>query len=214
VLNPNIGRWQKAAVFAAAALSLAVPAAVAPVKPFIAYHDGGDIVFTPEHTGTRRMASFGPWSFGERLSDDGKPVDKRLNLYVASPGTQYRSAGRPEYDHNRVVNKYTADGKVHEWDIFWCFVLDPALTADLRSERELLMAKQQTFQPADLFDIGDVPAHAAMAEKLGISSFADLKRFRHKDGSLPRLVIVPARLAVRATAELPDVTLTRPAAPK
>ncbi|HET7873577.1 MAG TPA: hypothetical protein VFL42_13755 [Terriglobales bacterium] len=215
MLNPNIAGWRKgAALVAAAALSFAAPAPVAPVKPFIAYHDGGDIVFSPEHTGTRRMASFGPWNFGERLNDDGKPVDKRLNLYVVAPGAQYRSPVRPEYDHNRVVNKYTADGKVHEWDIFWCFVLDPALTVDLRSERELLLAKQQTFHPADLFDISDVPAHAAMAERLGIATFADLKRFRHKDGSLPRLVIVPARLAVRATAELQDVTVTQPVAQK
>jgi hypothetical protein len=197
-----------------AALGFAGSAPVAPVKPFIAYHNGGDIVFAPEHTGTRRLASFGPWNFGERLSDDGKPVDKRLNLYVVAPGAQYRSPVRPEYDHNRVVNKYTADGKVHEWDIFWCFVLDQSLTTDLRSERELLLAKQQTFHPADLFDISDVPAHAALAEKLGIATFADLKRFRRKDGSLPRLVILPARLAVRATAELPDVTPTGPGSPK
>jgi len=213
VLNPNIGRWQKAALLlAATALGFAGSASIAPVKPFIAYHNGGDIVFAPEHTGSRRMASFGPWNLGERLLDDGKPVDKRLNLYIVAPGGQYRSPSRPEYDHNRVVNKYTADGKAHEWDIFWCFVLDPTLPPDLRSERELLLAKQQTFHPADLFDFNDVPAHAAMADKLGMATFADLKRFRRKDGSMPRLVIVPARLAVRATAEQQDVTVARPAA--
>ncbi len=181
-----------------------------PVKPFLAYHDGGGIVFSPESTGSQRMASFGPWNLGERLSDS-KPADKRLNLYVVVPGGQYRSATHPEFDHNRVVNKYTVDGKKREWDIFWCFILDPALPADLRSEQDLLMAAHQTFQPADLFDIGDVPAHAAMADKLGIFTYADLRRFRRKGGLLPRLVIVPAHLAVRATAEQPDVSVNHPA---
>jgi hypothetical protein len=215
VPNRDNRGWSKAAVLlAATALSFAGRPAQPPVKPFLAFHDGGDIVFSPEHTGTRRMASFGPWNLGERLIDDGKPVDKRLNLYVVVPGGQYRSPVHPEYDHNRVVNKYTVDGKVREWDIFWCFILDPALTADLRSEHELLLAKQQTFRPADLFDISDVPAHAAMADKLGITTFADLKRFRRKDGTLPRLLIIPARLAVRATAEQQDATISRPASPQ
>lgn len=182
-----------------------------PAKPFLAYHDGDNIVFSPQKTGTHRMASFGPWDLGERLNES-KPEDKRLNLYIVVPGGQYHSANHSEYDHNRVVNKYTVDGKVREWDIFWCFVLDPALTADLRSERQLLMAAQQTFRPADLFDISDVPAHDAMADKLGITTFADLMvRFRRRNGSLPRLVILPAHLAVRAAAEQQDVTITHPA---
>jgi len=117
----------------AAGLAFAAPAPTT-VKPFTAYHDGDAIVFTPEITGTRRMASFGPWNLGERLSD-GKPMDGRLNLYVVVPGTQYRSATKPEYNHNR-------------------------------------------------------------------------KKYRRKNRSLPRLLIIPAGLAVRATAELPDVTIT------
>jgi hypothetical protein len=39
-----------------------------------------------------------------------------------------------------------------------------------------------------------------LAERLSIKSMADLRRYRRADGSLPRLLIVPARLAVRATA--------------
>jgi hypothetical protein len=80
----------------------------------------------------------------------------------------------------------------------------------MRSERELLLAKHQTFRPATLFEFKDVPAHALMAERLGIKSMADLKRFRRKDGTLPRLLILPARLAVRATAEVRDVLITHP----
>jgi hypothetical protein len=179
------------------------------VKPFSVYHDGDDLIFTPEAAGTRKLASVGPWNLGERLGDE-KPADKRLNLYFVAPGAQYRAPGRPEYDHNLVVNKYTVDGKPRDWDVFWCFILDPALRPDLRSERELLLAKHQTFRPATLFEFKDFPSHALMAERLSIKSMADVKRFRRKDGSLPRLLILPARLAVRATAEVRDLTIAQP----
>jgi hypothetical protein len=172
------------------------------VKPFSVYHDGDDLIFTPEAAGTHRLASVGPWNLGERVAED-KPVDKRLNLYFVAPGVQYRWAGKSEYDHNLVVNKYTVDGKPRDWDIFWCFILDPTLRPDLRSERELLLAKHQTFRPATLFEFKDIPVHALLAERMSIKSMADLRRFRGKDGSLPRLLIVPARLVVRATAAVP-----------
>jgi hypothetical protein len=207
--------------FSALLLAAAGLAATAPlretVKPFSVYHNGDDLIFIPEDAGTRKipedagtrkLASIGPWNLGERLGDD-KPADNRLNLYVVVPGVQYRAAGKPEYDHNRVINKYTVDGKPREWDVFWCFILDSALRPDLRSERELLIAKQQTFRPADLFDIKDVPSHALMAERLGVRSMSDLKRFRRKNGTLPRLLILPARLVVSATAEVRDVTMTQ-----
>ena len=180
------------------------------VKPFSVYHDGDDLIFTPDIASTRKLASLGPWNLGERLRD-GKPADKRLNLYVVLPGMQYRTAGKAEYDHNLVVNKYTVDGKARDWDVFWCFILDPSVRADLRSERELLIDKQQTFRPADLFDIRDIPSHAVMSELLGVKSMADLRRYRHKDGTLPRLLILPARLAVRGTAEIRDTTITQAA---
>ncbi len=180
------------------------------VKPFSVYHDGADLIFTPETAGTRKLAAVGPWNLGERVGSDKPLDDKRLNLYFVSPGVQYRWQGKAEYDHNLVINKYTVDGKPRDWDVFWCFILDPSLRPDLRSERELLTAKHQTFRPAAQFEFKDVPAHALMAERLSVKSMADLKRFRLKDGSLPRLLILPARLAVRATAEVRDVIITRP----
>jgi hypothetical protein len=174
------------------------------VKPFSVYHDGDDLIFTPEMSGKHRLASVGPWNLGERVAED-KPADKRLNLYFVAPGTQYRAPGKSEYDHNLVINKYTVDGKPRDWDVFWCFILDPTLRPDLRSERELLLGKHQTFRPATLFEFRDIPSHSLLAERMSIKSMADLKRFRRKDGSLPRLLILPARLAVRATAEIRDV---------
>lgn len=204
MFNQSIRLWSGIALFAAA-LSLSGSSA-SPLKSFLVYHNGDDIVFSPERTGSHRSASFGPWTLGECLKQ-GRPLDTRLNLYLVFPGEQYRSEIRPEYDHNRVVNKYTVDGKVREWDVFWCFVLDPSLTADLRSEHDLLMAAHQTFRPADLFDVEDIPSHQAASERLGIRTLADLERFRRKDGSFPRLIIVPARFAVRATAEQQDVAI-------
>jgi hypothetical protein len=174
------------------------------IKPFYVYHNGANIIFSPETTGTNRQAKFGPWNLGERLGVD-KPLDKRLNLYVVLPGGQYRSPEHPQYDHNRVVNKYTIDGKPREWDIFYCLALDPTLAGDLRSERDLLMAAHQSFQPADTFSLKDLPTSVIMAEKLSVTSVESLERFRRKDGSLPRLLIVPAHLAVRAIAEQPPI---------
>jgi hypothetical protein len=171
-------------------------------KPFLAYHDGENIIFSPEATGTHRRARLGPWDFGERLSPaEEKPRDKRLNLYVVVPGDQYRSPAHPEYDHNLVVNKYVVDGKPREWDIFWCFALDPSLKADMRGERDLLMAAHATFELPENFQTSQLAAAAVMKEKLSVAGAENLERFRRKDGSFPRLLIVPARLAVRAVAE-------------
>lgn len=167
-------------------------------RPMAAYYDGVGIVFTPAASSSRTAASLGPWVFGPRLSED-KPLDKRLNLYVVIPGKQHQLAGGPEYDHDLVVNALTND-KVREWDIYWCFRIDPSLNDDLRGEHDLILAAQQFFKPADLFDVEDIPGRAVLAEKAGVHALADLQRFRRKDGSLPRMLIVPARQAVSATA--------------
>ena len=192
----------------AAGLAFAAPSPTV-VKPFTAYHDGDAIVFTPEITGRRHLATFGPWNLGEKLSD-GKPIDGRLNLYVVVPGTQYRSATQPEYNHNRIVNKYTVDGKVRDWDIYYCFIIDPKLPNDFRSENDLLMAAHQTFRPAELFDVSDMPSGGMIREKLGINSMAQLGKYRRSKHTLPQVLIIPADLAVRGTAELPDVSITHP----
>ncbi|HWZ42387.1 MAG TPA: hypothetical protein VNW97_02880 [Candidatus Saccharimonadales bacterium] len=167
--------------------------------PMAAYYDGAGIVFTPAVTASRTVAALGPWVFGARLSED-KPLDKRLNLYVVVPGKQHQSPGGPEYDHNMVVNAVTGD-KVREWDIYWCFKIDPSLNDDLRSEHDVIVAAQEFFKPADLFDMEDVPGRAALAEKTGVRILADLKHFRRKDGALPRMLIIPARQAISATAD-------------
>lgn len=167
------------------------------VKPLLVYHDGSRMLFTPQATGTHRSATLGRWGLGERLHDE-KLRDKRLNLYVVLPGKQYKSFLHSRYNHTLVINKYAIDGKPRDWDIFWCLVLDPKLHTDLRSEHDLLVAAQQRFRPTESFKIRRIPAHAAMADELRVTNVDDLQQFRAKDGSLPRLLIVPAHLAVRA----------------
>ena len=171
-------------------------------RPLSAYYQSTIVEFEPETATTHAVAALGPWTFGPKLSEE-KPLDKRLNLYVVLPGRQYHSAGFPEYDHNLVVNALAIE-KARGWDIYWCFILDVRLTDDLRSEHDLLAAAQQSFKPADLFDVEDIPAHEALAERAGVQEMADLKHFRHKDGSLPRLLILPAHLAVTATVQHPE----------
>ena len=94
------------------------------VKPFSVYHDGDDLIFTPEAAGHHRMASVGPWNLGERVAEY-KPIDKRLQPLLRCARSAYRAQGKSEYDHNLVINKYTVDGKPRDWDIFWCFILYP-----------------------------------------------------------------------------------------
>jgi len=212
VMTSNLNLLPRLGILAAT-LGLAAsgaPGAGGP-KPLAAYYDGNPVVFTPGVTATRITSALGPWTFGRRLSED-KPLDKRLNLYVVLPGKQYQSPVAPEFDHNLVVNTLTHD-KTRDWDIYWCFKLDPALEDDLRGEHEVIVAAQQYFRPADLFDMEDIPARAAMAEKAGLHTLADLKHFRRKDGSLPRMLIVPARQAVSATAEAEAATDLHASAP-
>ena len=179
--------------------------AAEPNKPLVVYHDGSRMLFTPKITGSLRTATLGRWDLGERLSDE-RLREKRLNLYVVFPGGQYRSQLYPQYNHTLVINKYTVDGKPREWDVFWCLVLDPRLRRDLRSEQELLMATQQRFRPGNDFKFHRIPSHNVLVDKLHVTNLAGLRRFRHKDGSLPRLLIIPAHLALRATTTKPEQT--------
>ena len=99
-------RLRAVSIIAISAAALAAGAAMREVvKPFSVYHDGDDLIFTPEAAGTHRLASVGPWNLGERVAED-KPVDKRLNLYFVAPGRAISHAGkirvRPQPGHQQI----------------------------------------------------------------------------------------------------------------
>jgi hypothetical protein len=147
--------------------------------------------------------SIGPWQFGVRVLDR-KPRDARLNLYLVSPGTLHQSEGYEDFDHNDIINALPPEGAVVEWDVYWVIVLDPALRQDLRSEQELIVQAQEGFTPGDLFEFQDVPGHAFLRAFLNLDSLDGLAPYRLKDGHLPRVIIVPAGFAIRASAALPE----------
>lgn len=164
------------------------------------YFEGKLVRWSPTAPEKRqRLLRVGPWLIGPRTSD--KPRDGRLNLYVVAPGKQRHSERLPEFDHNLVINALPKqEGAELEWDVYLAIVLDPKLQQDIRDERELILARQQSFTPGDLFEFGDIPGAAFLREFLKLEAVSDLEGFRRRDGSLPRLVLVPMRAMIKASA--------------
>lgn len=165
-----------------------------------AYFQGSMVAFAPETLARARQARVGPWLFGTRVGDR-KPRDQRLNVYLVSPGEQHHSDAAPEFDHNLVINVLPAEGVTREFDVFYAIVLDPHLREDIRDERTLLFAAQERFIPGDLYEVEDAPGAAFLRNLLHVDSLDGLKQYRDHEGSLPRLVVVPAGFAIRATAQ-------------
>ncbi|MGH9492706.1 MAG: hypothetical protein ACRD2K_04325 [Terriglobales bacterium] len=188
----------------AAALWAGTPTADPPAQVATAYLRNQLVTFSlaPPEQGQQPF-SIGPWQFGARVSDR-KPRDKRLNLYLVAPGTQHHAEGWEDFDHNDIINALPPEGAVVEWDVYWAIVLDPALRQDLRSEQELIVKAQEGFVPGDLFEFQDVPGQAFLRTFLNIDSLAGLAPYRLKDGQLPRVIIVPAGFAIRASAAPPE----------
>jgi len=168
-----------------------------------AYYDGKLVKFeiakfNPQGKGRDFMV--GPWDYGIRASDV-RPRDKRLNVYLISPGTLNNDDGWKPYDHNSVISGLPAAvGATLEWDVYWAIVLDPAMDNELRSERDLLLAAQQEFRPSDLFEFEEIPGESFLQNFLKVDSLRGLARYRRKDGLLPKVLIAPADVVVRARA--------------
>ena len=184
----------------AGAVSAAAPAATpAPeLRSLAAVYLHGEPVRLEVPEGPK-PATLGPWRLGTRVLDP-KPRDKRLNLYVVAPGTQYHLDGAEDFDHNAIINALPEPGRSREYDVYWALVLDPRLHADFRNERDLIVAAQASFMPGDLFEFDDVPADGVLRGILKMDSLEDLQRYGRKNGTLPRLVIVPAGFAITAAA--------------
>lgn len=166
------------------------------------YLDGGSVRL--EIAASPKAVTVGPWRLGARVLGP-KPLDKRLNLYIVAPGTEYHLEGAEDFDHNAIINALPEAGKAREYDVYWALVLDPHLHADFRSEQELIVTAQAGFAPGDLFEFGDIPAAAFLRAYLKADALADLEKYKREDGTLPRVLLVPAGFAISAAA---------PAAPK
>lgn len=187
----------------AAALWAGSPSAEVPRPVSTAYLRNQPVNFQLAPAGRGQQPfSIGPWQLGARVSDR-KPRDKRLNLYLVAPGTQHHAEGYEEFDHNDVINALPPADAVVEWDVYWVIVLDPALRQDLRSEQDLIVEAQEGFVPGDLFEFQDLPGQTFLREFLGIDSLDGLAPYRRTDGELPRVIIVPAGFAIRASAAAP-----------
>ena len=194
-------------VLCAGALSAATPTGESrPAQINSAYYRGQPASVTLEGPmSPKATARLGPWILGARLKDS-RPHDRRKNLYVVVPGTQYHNELWPDYDLTCIVNTLPESDEPVEWDVYFALVLDPDIQEDFRDERDLVLAGQASFHPADLLDFEDIPASRFLRVGLKIDDIPGLARFRHKNGLLPRVAILPAGFAIRArvvATELP-----------
>jgi hypothetical protein len=194
----SLARAVACAGIALMALGTASSSAAAPAKPATqpVYFEGRKIDFTPapRHRGEAEFV-FGPWIVGPRLVHE-KPRDKRPNMYMVVPGSEYTFPGELAYDHNEIVSTIPTSEDSVDFDVYWALVLDPGLTSEFRSERELVLATQEEFTPGPGFTFEEVPSAKVLHEYLGVDSLEDLEQFRRPNGELPRVVIVPAGFSV------------------
>ena len=146
-----------------------------------------------------RYLIVGPWNLGPRVSS--KPNDKRPNLYFVSPGTLHQVADHPEYSHTEILSATPDEPK--DFDIYWAVVLDPTLQEDFTSEKQLIVATQQTFIPPADFTFDQIPSAGFLREFAKIHTLAELNKYRRPDG-LPRVAIITAHMAVRISVEKPQ----------
>ncbi len=167
------------------------------------YFEGNLVQWQPEPAAKRQtLLHAGPWLIGPRTKD--KPRDGRLNLYIVAPGTQRHDDKIPGWDHNLIINALPREeGAAVDWDVYLAIVLDPSLKDDIRTERQLILARQQSFMPGDDFKFNEIPGVDFLRQFLKFESVSDLEGFRRSDGTLPRLVLVPVRSVIRA-AVMPD----------
>ena len=174
-----------------------------------AFFDGREIDFTPSHTRIPgREFKFGPWSVGARASGHPKPSDHSPNLYLVVPGSQFEHADSDAFNHNRILSTIPKGGGAWDWDVYWALVIDPTLTIDFHSERELLVAAQEEFMPPTDFTLEQAPAQVVLRDVLKVRSMAQLAKYRHQDGTMPGILIIPANVTVHGTAY--DVDNTPP----
>lgn len=195
---PRLPRW------AAWLFLLALPAAaIQSVENVLLDGEAAGLRFSAAQA-KERAFTVGPWRFGPQLrfpkhGRADRIDDKRLNLYIVAPGSQHHSDAELAFDHNLLVNARADDDVPLDFDLFWAITLDPSLRTEFRKEGDLLLAAQQRFIPGDLYDFDDAPGAAMLRSALRVDSLRGLARYRNKDGSLPRVLIIQAGFALRAS---------------
>ena len=180
-----------------------------PAQPV--FYSGVELKFVPESPARRqRIVNVGPWTIGARVGD-GKPSDKRLNLYIVAPGKQYQLSDHAEFNHNLIISALPKEDKQAEYDVWWALVLDPSLEADFQDEHELILAAQGRFEPSGTYNVKEAPSFAFLERFLKIRDNSDLEEYLREDKTLPRVLIVPAQFAIRASVEsMPVAESTAP----
>ena len=170
-----------------------------------ALHAGETLTLHLERQKGAPIVRVGPWRLGTRLKNVAKGradriSDTRINLYFVVPGDQHLP-GPAGYDHNLIVNIAADENQPIERDadLFWVAVLDPKVTQEIRLENDMILLAQESFVPHDLFALDDAPGAVLLRDQLHYESMADLAKYRNEDGSLPRVLIVPAGFVVRVT---------------
>jgi hypothetical protein len=180
--------------------------------PITAFHDAQPLSLRIHNAPKAAQVKAGPWRLGTKVRHTkqgraDKISDKRINLYFVVPGTQYQAKQQPEFDHNLLVNVAPPDegGQAidTEADLFWVAVLDPKLTTEIRSESDIILLAQERFMPNDLYSLDDSPSSALLRESTKIESIFDIARFRDQNGTLPRILILPANAILGVTIDRP-----------
>jgi hypothetical protein len=142
---------------------------------------------------------FGPWELDAYASRE-KPKDPRPNLYIVAPGEQYTAEAAPSFDHTEIISTMPLNPEPREWDVYWALVLDPTLKDEFHSERQLILATQDGFPEPAGYTVESLPAYTFLKQFLKVQTAEDLERYRRPDGTLPRLIIVPAGVSIKAIA--------------
>ncbi len=173
-----------------------------------AYESGKIVRFTPVTSRFGKNLVVGDLRLGRVLADQ-RPNDRRPNVYVVCPAAN-SAADTPAAEYNLVLSTLPITAAPIAWDVYWVVVLDPAMPVNITSESDLLMAEQKSFSPASDFQFADIPGVALLRKYLHINSLEGLSPFALASGDLPKLIMVPAHIAIRASAVDPDAPPPQP----
>jgi len=172
----------------------------------LVFFDGREVRFTPQHSYFGRDFKVGPWNLGTRQHE--KASDKDPNLYIVVPGTEHTAAGYERFNHSRIISVLPKPEDECKWDIYWAIILDPTLEMDFHSEKELLVAAQESFVPGADFHLDQLAGYPILRDYLHLQSVDDLQKYRQPDGKLPGVLIVSAGASVRAGVTDPNAAPT------